>query len=63
MELAASEDQVPSLQAFKKEHPGIEIIAPTRFQPTWAAKRGNEPLVSRLRLRNFLDELDRLVSG
>jgi hypothetical protein len=63
MKLAASEDQVPRLQAFKEAHPDIKIIAPTRFQPSWAAKRSDEPLVSRLCLRNFLDELNGLVSG
>jgi hypothetical protein len=63
MELAAPEDHVPRLQAFKEAHPDIEILPPTQFTPSWAARRGDELLVSCIRLKNFLDALDELASN
>ena len=54
-----SEDQVPRLQAFRAEHPDIEIASPAGSRTgVWPAYQGGTILVVTFGLRQLLDRLD-----
>jgi hypothetical protein len=57
-----SEDQVPRLQAFRAEHPDIEIASPADSRTgMWSAYQGGKILVVKFGLRQLLDRLDELL--
>jgi hypothetical protein len=54
-------DQVPRLLAFQAAHPEITIRRPTQNPfPAWVAERDGRMVVSRLTLKYFMDELEKL---
>ena len=53
------EDQMPRLQAFRAEHPDIEIASPAGSRTgMWPAYQGGTILVVTFGLRQLLDRLD-----
>ena len=59
-----SEDQVPRLQAFRAEHPDIEIASPADSGTgMWSAYQGGKILVVKFGLRQPLDRLDELLAS
>ena len=57
-----SEDQVPRLQAFRAEHPDIEIASPADSRTgMWSAYQGGKILAVKFGLRALLDRLDELL--
>ena len=59
-----SEDQVPRLQAFRAEHPDIEIASPADSRTgMWPAYQGGKILVVKFGLRQLLDRLDELLAS
>ena len=58
-----SEDQVPRLQAFRVEHPDIEIASPADSRTgMWSAYQGGKILAVKFGLRALLDRLDELLA-
>ncbi len=61
---APGEDQVPRLQAFRAEHPDIEIASPADSHTgMWSAYRGGKILVVKFCLRQLLGRLDELLAS
>jgi hypothetical protein len=59
-----SEDQVPRLQAFRDEHPDIEIASPADSRTgMWSAYQGGKILVVKFGLCQLLDRLDELLAS
>ena len=59
-----SEDQVPRLQAFRAEHPDIEIAGPAGSRTgMWPAYQGGTILAVTFGLRRLLDRLDELLAS
>ena len=59
-----SEDQVPRFQAFRAEHPDIEIASPADSHTgMWSAYQGGKILVVKFGLRQLLDRLDELLAS
>jgi hypothetical protein len=59
-----SEDQVPRLQAFRAEHPDIEITSPADSHTgMWSAYQGGKILAVKFGLRQLLDHLDELLAS
>ena len=59
-----SEDQVPRLQAFRTEHPDVEINSPADSRTgMWSAYHGGQILVVKFGLRQLLDRLDELLAS
>jgi hypothetical protein len=59
-----SEDQVPRLQAFRAEHPDIEIASPANSHTgMWSAYQGGKILAVKFGLRQLLDRLDELLAS
>ena len=57
-----SEDQVPRLQAFRAEHPDIEIASPADSHVgMWPAYQGGKILAVKFGLRALLGRLDELL--
>jgi hypothetical protein len=57
------EDQVPRLEAFRGEHPDIEIAGPAGSRTgMWSAYQGGTILVVTFGLRQLLDCLDELLA-
>ncbi len=62
--LPPSEDQVPRLQAFRVEHPDVEINSPADSRTgMWSADHGGKILVVKFGLRQLLDRLDELLAS
>jgi hypothetical protein len=58
------EDQVPRLQAFRDEHPDIEIASPAESHVSmWPAYQGGKILVVKFALCQLLDRLDELFAS
>ena len=58
------EDQVPRLQAFRAEHPDIEIAGPAGSRTgMWSAYQGGTILVVKFGLCQLLDRLDELLAS
>ena len=58
------EDQVPRLQAFRAEHPDIDIASPAGSRTDmWPAYQGGTILVVTFGLRKLLDRLDELLAS
>lgn len=54
-------DQVPRLLAFQEAHPEITIKRPTQNAfPAWRAERDGRLIASRLTLKYFMDELEKI---
>jgi hypothetical protein len=59
-----SEDQVPRLQAFRAEHPDIEIASPADSHTgMWSADQDGKILVVKFGLCQLLDRLDELLAS
>ena len=59
-----SEDQVPRLEAFRAEHPDIEIASPVGSRTgIWSAYQGGKILVVTFGLCQLLDRLDELLAS
>ena len=59
-----SEDQVPRLQAFRAEHPDIEIASPAGSHTgLWPAYQGGKILVDKFGLRQLPGRLDELLAS
>jgi len=59
-----SEDQVPRLQAFRAQHPDVEINSPVDSRTgMWSAYHGGRILVVKFGLRPLLDCLDELLAS
>jgi hypothetical protein len=59
-----SQDQVPRLQAFRAEHPDIEIASPADSRTgMWPAYQGGKILAVKFGLRQLLDRLDELLAS
>ncbi len=59
-----SEDQVPRLEAFRAEHPDIEITSPAdSCTGMWSAYQRGKILVVKFGLRQLLDHLDELLAS
>ena len=59
-----SEDQVPRLQAFRAEHPDIEVASPADSHTgMWPAYQGGKILVIKFGLRQLLGRLDELLAS
>ena len=58
------EDQVPRLQAFRAEHPDIEIASPADSHVgMWPAYQGGKILVVKFGLRELPGRLDELLAS
>ena len=58
------EDQVPRLQAFRDEHPDIEIASPADSHTgMWSAYQGGKILLVKFGLCQLLDRLDELLAS
>jgi hypothetical protein len=58
------QDQAPRLQAFRAEHPDIEIASPAGSRTgMWSADRGGAILVVKFGLCQLLDRLDELLAS
>jgi hypothetical protein len=58
------EDQAPRLQAFRAEHPDIEIASPAGSRTgMWPAYQGGTILAVTFGLRQLLDRLDELLAS
>ena len=59
-----SEDQVPRRQAFRAEHPDIEIASPADSRTgMWSACQGGKILVVNSACGQLLDRLDELLAS
>jgi hypothetical protein len=56
-------DQVPRLNRFREEHPGVAIGAGSGWWQALVPEANGETVVTRYTLRALLDKLDELLSG
>jgi hypothetical protein len=62
-ESGGSVDQVPRLEAFRRDHPGVSILSPRQlggrdWLATWDEEAGSTT-ITRWELRSLLDALDK----